>query len=131
MFLPAAHGMHLRGGSAAFASCAGASRMAANPRPPDRTHARLALRAVAGYGSRGLSFGYRLASPSDSRPGGRAVWARPRAGRGAVGARTGACPAARLPGERSARDRREPAVLPSCGVVDLKPDPGRARALLR
>ena len=31
----------------------------------------------------------------------------------------------------SAGDRREPALLPSRGVVDLKPDTGRARALLR
>ncbi len=130
-FFLAAHGMHLRGGSAAFASCAGAHRMATNPRPADGTHARVAKRAVAGHGSSGFACGHRLASPSDSRPGGRTVWAPTRAGRGAVGARTGACPAARLPGERFARDRREPALLPSCGVVDLKPDPGRARALLR
>src|SRR5262249_26244492 len=105
--------------------------MAGNPRPADRTHARVAKRAVAGYRSSELAFRRRLAAPSDSRAGGRAVWARIRTGRGAVGARTGACPAARLRGEHPARDRREPALLPSRGVVDLKPDPGRARALLR
>src|SRR3954469_4449689 len=105
--------------------------MATNPRPADRTHARVAKRAVASHRSSGLSLRDRLASPGDSRPGGGAVWARTRTGRGAVGARTGACPAPRLPGERSARDRREPALLPSGGVVDLEPDPDRARALLR
>src|SRR5215472_5648016 len=104
--------------------------MAADPRPADRTYARVAKRAPAGHRSSGLSFGHRLASPGDSCPGERAMWAGARAGRGAVGTRTGACPAPRLLGERSARDRREPALLPSCGVVDLKPDPGRARALL-
>src|SRR5262245_17320399 len=100
--------------------------MATYPRPADQTHARVAMRAIAGHGSSGLSFGHRLASPSDPRACRRVVWASTRAGGGTVGARTRACPAARLFGERSARDRREPALLPSCGVVDLKSDPGRA-----
>src|SRR6202034_944494 len=63
VFAPTAYGIHLRRGSPAFASCAGAYRMAANLRPADRTHARVATGAVAGDGSSGFSRGHRLASP--------------------------------------------------------------------
>src|SRR4051794_8306992 len=105
--------------------------MAANPGPADRTHAGVAPRVAAAHGSSELSFGHRLAPPGDSRPGARAVRPRTGAGRSAVGARAGAYPPPRLPGERSSRDCREPALLPSWGLVDLQSDPGRARALLR
>ena len=54
-----------------------------------------------------------------------------RTDRSASASRTGAHPPPRLSGQHAAERRRGPAVLPSRGLVGIRPHPRRARAVLR